>query len=236
MSFRLSVIMPVFNEARTLLNILGRVEAVPIAKELLIVDDGSSDGTRELLKNLPPAAAQTARKIIFQEKNQGKGACIRAGIAAAQGDYIIVQDADLEYDPADFPALLAPLLNGTADVVYGSRYMAGARNNSPYWHRCVNKFLTGFSNLLTGYSLTDMETCYKVFRADLLKSIPLRSNRFGFEPEVTAKIAKKGARIVEVPISYHGRTQKEGKKINWKDGVAAMATIVKYSLINERSK
>lgn len=228
--------MPVFNEANTVADIISRVEAVNVPKEIVIVDDGSTDGTRDILKKLPPPANGTTRQLVFQEKNQGKGACIRTGIEKAGGDYIVIQDADLEYDPDDYPRLLAPLLESRADVVYGSRYLDASRHNSPLWHQMVNAFLTKLSNLFTGLKLTDMETCYKVFRAPLLKTIPLRSNRFGFEPEVTAKIAKRRARVVEVPISYHGRTQREGKKINWTDGVAAVQIIVRYWLIDDSQK
>jgi glycosyltransferase involved in cell wall biosynthesis len=236
MGFRLSIIMPVFNEANTVANMVSLVESIPVPKELVIVDDGSTDGTRDILKNMPAAPGSAARKIIFQEKNQGKGACIRTGVAAATGDYIVIQDADLEYDPKEVPNLLAPLLSNQADVVYGSRYLDLTRQNSPYWHRMVNRFLTVFSNLFTGLSLTDMETCYKMFRAELLKSVPLRSNRFGFEPEVTAKMAKRKARIVEIPISYQGRTHQQGKKINWKDGVSALYTILKFWWIDDAAR
>ncbi len=228
--------MPVFNEANTVADIISRVEAVNVPKEIVIVDDGSTDGTRDILAKLLPPASGAVRRLIFQDKNQGKGACIRVGIEQAAGDYIVIQDADLEYDPQDYPLLLAPLLENRADVVYGSRYLDASRHNSPLWHQMVNAFLTQLSNLFTGLKLTDMETCYKMFRAPLLKSIPLRSNRFGFEPEVTAKIAKRKARVVEVPISYHGRTQRQGKKINWTDGVAAVQIIARYWLVDDSKK
>jgi glycosyltransferase involved in cell wall biosynthesis len=231
----LSVIIPVYNEAGTIREILNLVEKSPVPKEIVIVDDGSTDGTRDILKNLPATPAGTARQVIFQEKNCGKGACIRLGVTKATGDFILIQDADLEYSPTEYPQLLAPLLSGEADVVYGSRYKAGSPR-SPGWHTLVNKFLTGFSNCLTGLTITDMETCYKAFKADLIKSIPLRSDRFGFEPEITAKVAKLKARVVEVPISYNNRTRHEGKKINWTDGVSALYTMVKFSLLNDLKK
>ncbi len=233
---RLSVIIPVYNEARTIESVLKKVESVSLPKELVIVDDGSTDGTRDILKNLSAPSSETTRQVIFHDKNQGKGACIRTGIEQAGGDFIIIQDADLEYNPAEYPQLLAPLLSGQAQVVYGSRYLKKQENPSPLWHQAVNKFLTSFSNFFTGLSITDMETCYKVFHADFLKSVPLRSDRFGFEPEITAKIAKRKMPVAEVPISYNGRTHRQGKKINWTDGVSALYTILKFWLINDSKK
>lgn len=232
----LSVIMPVYNEARLLQDVVRRVEAVPLPKEIIMVDDGSTDGTHEILKNLRASEPNTTFKIIFHEKNQGKGASIRTGIGLATGDIVIIQDADHEYDPAEYPQLLEPLLAGDADVVYGSRYLNGAHQKTRFWHTLMNKFLTRFSNFFTGLCLSDMETCYKAFRTDIIKEVPLRSNRFGFEPEITAKLAKLKCRIVERPISYAARGYSEGKKINWKDGVSALTTILKFWVIDDLKK
>ncbi len=201
-------------------------------RELIIVDDCSTDGTSEILDRL--AAREPGIRLIRKKVNEGKGAAVRTAIQAAQGDFCIVQDADLEYDPAEYPRLLRPLLDGHADAVFGSRYLAGEQTRVlPFWHSMINKGLTLLSNMFCNLKLTDMETCYKVFRTDLLKSIPIRSNRFGFEPEITMKSAKRKLRIYEVPISYHGRTYEEGKKIGWKDGVKALGVILRFWIIDD---
>ena len=224
----LSVIPPVYNERRTLHEVLRRVHQVPIEKEILAVDDCSTDGSRELLDEL--AATDPRLRVIHQPRNRGKGAAVRAGIERASGQIILIQDADLEYDPAEYPRLLAPILEGKADVVYGSRFAGSTRRVTRFWHTQGNRFLTLLSNLATNLSLTDMETCYKAFRADMLKGLRLTSNRFGFEPEVTARVAQLKCQIYEVPISYRGRDYSEGKKINWKDAVAAIWTILKCAV------
>lgn len=226
---RLSIIIPVYNERQTIAQAAERVGAIQIdnlEKEIIIVDDGSNDGTRDILKNL----AEKFR-VIYQPKNAGKGAAVRAGFAAAQGDIILVQDADLEYDPSDYPILLKPILENKADVVYGSRFIGHHPHRTLYfWNYLGNKFLTTLSNIFTNLNLTDMEVGYKVFKKEVLRSIQLKENRFGFEPEITAKIAKKGWRIYEVGISYSGRTYEEGKKIRPKDALRAAWCIVKYNL------
>lgn len=222
---KLSVVIPVYNEINTILDVLERVRSVDLPKEIIVVDDCSTDGTREILKSIPPSEDL---RIILQPKNQGKGAALRAGFAAVSGDIVVVQDADLEYDPAEYGSLIQPILAGKADVVYGSRFLGGPHRVLLFWHSVGNWFLTTLSNMLTDLNLTDMETCYKVFRADVLKKITLRENRFGFEPEFTAKVSKARCRIYEVPISYSGRDYTEGKKIGWKDGVAAIYFIFKY--------
>lgn len=223
----LTVVVPVFNEKDTVREILRRVRASPVDKEIVVVDDGSTDGTRELL------AQETGDdlRVILHEQNRGKGAALHTGFAAARGDVVIVQDADLEYDPAEFPTLLAPILDGRADAVFGSRFLSGPHRVLYFRHRLGNGLLTFLSNLATNLNLTDMETCYKAIRRPLLQALPLVEKRFGFEPEVTAKLARTGARIYEVPCSYSGRTYEEGKKIGWKDGVRALWCIWKYGVL-----
>ena len=225
----LSILMPVFNEKATITTIIQRVMAVDVGceKELVIVDDFSTDGTREFLKNLS-VERRPGIKIVLHEQNQGKGAAIRTGLQHTTGEVVLIQDADLEYDPADYPKLLDPFLKGQADVVYGNRFHGGVHRVLYFWHSLGNQALTFLSNLLTNLNLSDMEVGYKVFRADVLKRITLKSNRFGFEPEVTAKVAKLGCRIYEVPIAYHGRTYAEGKKITWKDGISALWCLVRF--------
>ncbi len=226
---KLSVVMPVYNERATLREVVERVLAVPIDLELLCVDDGSKDGSQEILAELQQQHPQI--RVFLQPKNMGKGAALRRGIQEAIGDYVIVQDADLEYDPAEYPVLLGPLDNGKADVVFGSRFLGGGPHRVLYfWHSVGNSLLTLLSNVLTDLNLTDMETCYKVFRREILQAIPIKEDRFGFEPEITVKIAKRRLRIYEVGISYWGRTYEEGKKIGWKDGVRAVYCLLKYSL------
>jgi glycosyltransferase involved in cell wall biosynthesis len=225
---RLSVIIPVFNEARTVAQIHERVLATGLADEVLLVDDGSTDGTREILEKLQASSAQT--RVLLQPRNQGKGAALRQGLEAATGDVILIQDADLEYDPANYPALLKPILSGRADVVYGSRFLGESRRILFFWHYLGNHFLTLFSNVFTNLNMTDMETCYKVFTRKAFEGIRIRENRFGFEPEITAKLARKRLRIYEVPVSYDGRTYEEGKKIGMRDGFRAMWVILKYGL------
>ena len=224
---KLSVIMPVFNEASTIEEIVARVLDVPLVKELVIVDDYSTDGTREVLKEL---ASNPSIRVLLHPRNQGKGAALRTGFAAASGDVVLVQDADLEYDPTEYPKLLAPILAGRADVVYGSRFVGGDSHRVLYfWHYLGNKALTLLSNAFTNLNLTDMETCYKAFRREVLQQITVEEARFGFEPEVTGKIAAiPGCRIYEVGISYSGRTYEQGKKIGWRDGVRAAWCIWKY--------
>jgi len=233
---KLSILVPVYNERTVVERSLSQVLAAPLPenmeRELVVVDDCSTDGSGDILQRL---AASEARIRLFQhEFNRGKGAALRTAVQHATGDFCIVQDADLEYDPAEYPRLLKPLLDGHADAVFGSRYLAGEqRRVLPYRHTMINRWLTAISNLFCDLDLTDMETCYKVFRTDLLKSIPIRSNRFGFEPEIAMKSGKRNLRIYEVPISYHGRTYEEGKKIGWKDGIKALATIIHFWLIDD---
>jgi glycosyltransferase involved in cell wall biosynthesis len=225
---KLSVVMPVYNERATLRAVIERVLAVPLEIELLCVDDGSEDGSREILGEIQSVHPHV--KVFLQPQNMGKGAALRLGIQEATGDFVIIQDADLEYDPTDYPSLLGPLLEGKADVVYGSRFLgAGPHRVLYFWHSVGNSVLTLLSNCLTNINLSDMETCYKVFRREIIQSIPIEENRFGFEPEITVKIAKRRLRIYEVGISYWGRTYEEGKKIGWKDGVRALWCLVKYS-------
>ena len=226
---RLTVVIPVYNEVHTLLSLIDRVQAVPVDKEIVLVDDCSTDGTRDLLQRTPfPANV----RVLYHERNQGKGAALRTGFAGATGDVVIIQDADLEYDPQEYPKLLQPIIDGKADVVFGSRFAGGETHRVLYfWHSLGNKFLTLASNAFTNLNLTDMETCYKVFKRDVLQRITVEENRFGFEPEITAKVAKLRVRIYEVGISYAGRTYEEGKKIGWKDGVRAMWCILKYNVL-----
>ena len=239
---KLSIVIPIYNEKSTLAEILRRVLAVPLpgfSRELLLVDDGSSDGTRELLADLPALtgglAADVSVQALLQPYNQGKGAALRRGFAEATGDIVLIQDADLEYDPVDYPKLLAPLLDGRAEVVYGSRFAGGDAHRVLYfWHALGNRFLTLCSNALTNLNLTDMECCYKVFRRDILRQIVIEEDRFGVEPELTAKVARLGCRVYEVGVSYAGRTYAEGKKIGWRDGFRALWCIVKYNLLSGR--
>jgi glycosyltransferase involved in cell wall biosynthesis len=225
---KLSVVMPVYNESTTLEKVVQKVLGVPLEIELICVDDGSQDGSIEILEQLQSDHPQL--KIVLQPRNMGKGAALRRGIQEATGLYTVIQDADLEYDPNEYPALLDPLMQGKADVVYGSRFLTGQPHRVLYfWHFVGNRLLTLASNVLTNINLTDMETCYKMFRTALIQSIPLEEDRFGFEPEITVKIAKRRVRIYEVGISYWGRTYEEGKKIGWKDGVRALWCLVKYS-------
>jgi len=225
---KLTVVMPVYNEVEHIEKIVQAVLAVKVDKELVIVDDCSKDGTRDKLAAI---AKLPGVRVLYHDVNQGKGAALRTGFAAATGDLVLVQDADLEYDPQEYPTLLAPILSGKADVVFGSRFVGGDSHRVLYfWHSLGNRFLTLFSNMMTNLNLTDMETCYKVFRRDLLQKITIRENRFGFEPEITAKVAKLKCRIYEVGISYAGRTYEEGKKIGWKDGIRALWCILKYNL------
>jgi glycosyltransferase involved in cell wall biosynthesis len=221
--------MPVYNERATVRDVAERVLAVPFEIELLCVDDGSSDGSPEILQDLQTAHPQV--RVFLQPFNMGKGAALRRGIQEATGDFVIVQDADLEYDPTEYPILLEPLLDGKADVVYGSRFLgAGPHRVLYFWHSVGNSILTLLSNCLTNINLSDMETCYKVFRREVIQSIPIEEERFGFEPEITVKVAKRRLRIYEVGISYWGRTYEEGKKIGWKDGVRALWCLLKYSI------
>jgi glycosyltransferase involved in cell wall biosynthesis len=226
---RLSVLIPVFNERNTIETILDRVHATPIRKEIICVDDRSTDGTRERLVELH--AAGYIDQLILQEENGGKGKAIRTALGASTGEVVIVQVADLEYDPQDWPVLLEPIVSGKADACFGSRFLGGPHRVLYYWHSVGNTMLTLFSNMLTNLNLSDMETCYKAVRGDVARGLSLTSDRFGFEPEITAQLAKRDARIYEVPISYAGRTYAEGKKINWKDGVAAFSHILKFNLL-----
>jgi glycosyltransferase involved in cell wall biosynthesis len=223
---KVSVVIPVYNEIDTIEEILARVDKVAIKKEIIVIDDLSIDGTRERLKKI--AADKENVKVIYHNRNKGKGAALRTGFESVTGDIVIIQDADLEYDPNEYPKLLEPILDGRADVVYGSRFIGGPHRVLFFWHYVGNKLLTLISNALTNLNLTDMETCYKVFKSQILKDINLKSNRFGFEPEFTAKVSKMRLRIYEVPISYSGRTYSEGKKITWKDGIVALCLIFWY--------
>lgn len=230
---QLSVVMPVYNECMTLQEIVARILAVPLDMELICVDDGSRDGSREVLAELERKYPQI--RVLLQPRNIGKGAAVRRGIESATGDFVIIQDADLEYDPADYPTLLAPLIQGKADVVFGSRFLGGGPHRVLYfWHFVGNRLLTTISNALTNINLSDMETCYKAFRREVIQAISLEEDRFGFEPEITVKIAKRRLRIYEVGISYWGRTYEEGKKIGWRDGLWALWCLVKYSMMERR--
>ena len=228
-SMKVSVVIPCFNEQATIEKIVGAVRGAPVDDlEIIVVDDASTDGTTAVLKE---KISSVANQIIYQPRNRGKGAALRAGFAAATGDVIVVQDADLEYNPGDYPVLLEPIFSGKADAVFGSRFLGGRPHRVLYfWHMIGNRFLTLLSNMFTNLNLTDLETCYKAFRAPLVKKLDLRENRFGFEPEVTAKLARAKCRIYEVGISYNGRTYKEGKKVNWKDGVRTIYAILRYNL------
>jgi len=249
---KLSILIPAYNERQTIQGILARVRAVDLVveaqdgsldhslpadakglvrleKEIIVVDDGSPDGTRDILQQ---EAGQEDVRVFFHETNQGKGAAVRTAIQHATGDILLIQDADLEYDPRDYPALLQPILEGRADVVYGSRFLGGPRKAMLFWHAAGNKLLTFITNILYDAILSDMETCYKVFRSDVIKDIPLHARRFEFEPEVTAKVLKRGYRIYEVPITYTGREYEEGKKITWRDGFSALWTLIKYRFVD----
>lgn len=230
---KLSIVIPVYNETNTIREIVRRVEtvALPVDKELVLVDDCSLDGSREILKELQ--ARHPDWKICFHDINLGKGAALRTGFAAATGDLIVIQDADLEYDPTDIVALLGPVLNGHADVVFGSRFLGGGPHRVVYyWHYLGNRLLTTLSNMMTDMNLTDMEVCYKLFRREVIKPIVLRENRFGFEVEITAKVARGRWRVYEVPVAYYGRSYGEGKKITWRDGVRALWCILKYRFVD----
>ncbi len=228
----ISIVIPVYNERKTILEILDRVADVPLGieaeREIIVVDDYSTDGTRDILKGL----SRPGVRISYHDENQGKGAALRTGFAQVRGEIVIVQDADLEYDPREYPKLLQPISSGHADVVYGSRFLGGPHRVLLFHHYIANRLLTLLSNFFTNLNLTDMETCYKVFRTDVLRKLKLRSNRFGFEPEITAKVARARCRVYEVPISYFGRDYSEGKKIGWKDAIAAFYWIVRFRLFD----
>lgn len=244
-AIRLSVVMPVYNERQFIEEILRKVQNVDIEKEIIIVDDSSTDGTRQFLKELVKAKPPTLElstskeglrtrniKVFFQDKNYGKGAALRKGFAEATGNIVVIQDADLEYDPEYYCELLKPIEEGRADAVYGSRFLGEPHRVLFFWHYVGNRFLTILSNIFTNLNLSDIETCYKMFKREVLCDIKIEQDRFGFEPEITAKIAKKGIRIYEIPISYHGRTYQEGKKIDWKDGIKAIWYILRYNLFD----
>lgn len=229
----LSVVVPVYNEVRTIEPLLRRVREVPLHLEVIVVDDGSKDGTRDLLPRLEQEGL--IDQLVFHEVNQGKGSALRTGFRGVTGDIVVVQDADMEYDPLELPLLMEPILRERADAVYGSRFLGGAHRVLFFWHSVGNRVLTLLSNVFTDVNLTDMETCYKMIRRDLLQSLPLSADRFGIEPELTARLAQAGARIYEMPISYHGRSYAEGKKIGWRDGVSALWSIVKFNSLGVRS-
>ena len=229
-----SVIVPAYNEAGTVERLLRRVAAVPMAKQVIVVDDGSTDGTRPLLAELEEGGLIDT--LLLHQRNRGKGAALRTGFSHATGDVVVVQDADLEYDPGAIPTLLGPIADGRADAVYGSRFMGGPRRVLFFWHTLGNRFLTLLSNAFTNLNLTDMETCQKVIRTELLQSLPLTADRFGIEPEITARLAQARARIYELPISYDGRSYAEGKKIGWRDGVAAIWFILRSNLLGPKAR
>jgi glycosyltransferase involved in cell wall biosynthesis len=227
---RLSVVMPAYNERATIQAILARVEGTALAHEILVVDDGSTDGTRELLHSL--TAQHPRLRVLLHQHNQGKGAALRTGIRAASGDIVLIQDADLEYDPRDYPALLQPILEGKADVVYGSRFLGGPRRSTMFWHMVANQLLTFMTNILYNSILSDMETGYKVFRREVIQALPLRARRFDFEPEITAKLLKRHVRIYEVPITFNPREYAEGKKIGLKDAFQATWALIRYRFVD----
>lgn len=230
---RLSVVIPIYNEVKTVETLLRKVREVPLWLEVIAVDDGSTDGTRDLL---PKLEGTLIDRLIFHEHNKGKGAALRTGFQHATGDVVVVQDADMEYNPREFPMLLQPILAGKADAVYGSRFLGGPHRVLFFWHSIGNRFLTLLSNMFTDVNLTDMETCYKMIRTELLHTLPLSANRFGIEPELTARLAQARARIYELPISYDGRSYAEGKKIGWKDGVSALWCIFRYNVFGPKAK
>lgn len=229
-----SIVIPVYNEVRTIERLLRRVAAVDLPTEVIVVDDGSTDGTRELLPELRKGGL--VDQLLLHDRNRGKGAALRTGFGRATGDVTVVQDADLEYDPQEIPKLLGPIAEGRADAVYGSRFLRGPRRDLFFWHTTGNRLLTLLSNFLTGLNLTDMETCQKMVRTDLLQLLPLTVDRFGIEPEITARLAQAGARVCELPVSYDGRTYAEGKKIGWKDGVAAIWYILRCNLLGPKAR
>jgi glycosyltransferase involved in cell wall biosynthesis len=233
LGMKLSLVIPVFNEAGTVARAIERVRSVAIRSEIIVVDDGSTDGSRAILEALHASGA--VDRLLLQDRNRGKGAAVALGIQHATGDVVVIQDADLEYDPHELPRLMEPILDGRADAVFGSRFSGGPQRVLYFWHRVGNGVLTLLSNMLTNINLSDMETCYKMVRADLMKSLPLSAKRFGIEPELTARLAQARARIYEVPISYSGRTYEEGKKIGWKDGAAAIWHILRANLLSKRA-